>query len=162
MPISKLGANLLRYAVAKKVAKKAAESQSKAEADLISAMRAAGQETVSATLDSGANVKGTLVEGETVSYDFDRLKKQLTPAQWKKITVDVVDKTLLEAEVTVGNIDANVVAACSEVKPRKAFVKVSGDSFDDDEANAAARDVSLTANGRTKPAARRVKPSKKP
>lgn len=96
------------------------------EARIITALEKKGQKSL--VVMEGANkVSGTLVAPQRVTVDEERLRKALTAKDWKTITRLVLDKTLLEAAVAVNQIDANVVAQCSDVKDTKPYIKVSGD-----------------------------------
>lgn len=96
------------------------------EQNLVNALKSRGQSTVSTTLGSGATVKGTLVEGTRVTIDADRLKGALGAPLWKKVTKQVLDNEKLEAAVALGEVDPNVVAACSTEKDVKPYVRLSG------------------------------------
>ena len=133
-----------------------AMSGAAAAATLIADMVAAGQKTAALTLPNGDEVKGTLVTPQTVAIDEARLKAALGSKMWPKVTKAVLDKDALEAQVAVGNIDANVVAGCSTLKDIKASVRVSG-TYSAEEAVEVAKTVSIRdAKGRVKPAAKRI------
>lgn len=78
-----------------------------------------------ASHDCGSGVKITLVEPVRVVIDEARLKKSLGARLWGKITRQVVEKKLLEACIAVGEIDANVVAACADEVPSTPHIRVS-------------------------------------
>jgi hypothetical protein len=88
---------------------------------VVEALEQSGRSTVTAQ-----GVKGTLVKASTVVIDPDKLKGDLTAAMWKRVTKQVLDKEMLEAHVATGDIDPNVVAAASEEKFSKPYIKVSG------------------------------------
>lgn len=91
------------------------------QAMVVEAMKEAGQKTMSAS-----GVHGTLVESTVVEIDADRLKGELSAPMWKRVTKTVLDKEKLEAHVATGDIDPNVVASCSEEKPRAPYIRLSG------------------------------------
>lgn len=93
---------------------------------LIEALVAEGKKSISVTLDSGDAVKGTLVEPQRVTYDEGRLETAVGPKVWSKVTKRVLDKAKLEAAITMGDVDANVVAACAQVADSKPYVRISG------------------------------------
>lgn len=114
------------------------------EANIVDAMQQIGKKSISAQ-----GVKGTLVEGTTVNIDEDALKKALGAKTWGKVTKQVLDKAKLEAAVVIGDVDEVVVAQCSEEKPRKPYIRVSGEVA-----------VPNNSKGQPKPAAKkRVRPA---
>lgn len=119
---------LVTLAALKADEKRLAEKKAEVEKALCDALTKAGQKTVSIPLDNGKVLKGTLVEGQRVVYDSDRLQKTLGPKVWPKVSKSVLDATKLEAAITMGIVDPNVVAQCADVKDSKPYVKVSGDT----------------------------------
>ena len=79
-------------------------------------------------LEDGA-VKGTIVRVTRVVIDDVALEAALTSAMWNKITKRSLDKTMLEAQIVVGKIDAAVVAGASEEKANKPFLKITGSTL---------------------------------
>lgn len=67
--------------------------------------------------------KVNLVVSNTVVWNEDILEGLLTTAQWKRVTVAKVDKVRLEAELTVGRIDAELVEQAKSVKQSKPFLR---------------------------------------
>lgn len=67
--------------------------------------------------------KVSLVQSNTVVWNDEVLKELLTPAQWKRIRVEKVDKTRLEAELTIGRISEDDVAVARSVKQSKKFLR---------------------------------------
>lgn len=127
-----------------------AQRKEQVEKDLVEALEAAGDKTVSVNID-GHIAKGTLVKGTRVVIDAERLKKALPARIWGKVTKQVVDNTLLEAAVAIGDVDANVVADCSTVNDVRPFVRVTGDTA------GVAASVGAPTNGAA-PKKRAVKP----
>jgi len=121
---------LLQLAVIKAQADILAERKEEVQGLLVTTMRTHHASSISATLPTGETVKGTLVQGTRVVIDGERLQKQLTASQWKKVTTNTLDNRKLEAAVAIGVIDANVVAAVSTVNDVKPYVKVSGKTPD--------------------------------
>ena len=67
--------------------------------------------------------KVNLVQSNTVVWNEEVLKGLLKPAQWKRIIIEKVDKTRLDAELIVGRIDESVVDVARSVKQSKAFLR---------------------------------------
>jgi hypothetical protein len=123
---------LLRVARLKAKATAVAEAFEEAQAELVKALHDEGKKTCSATTDTGEKVKGTLVEGTRVIINEPSLKKALGAAKWAKVVKQVLDKERLEAAITMGEVDPNVVAQNSEELPNKPYVRVSGDKIPED------------------------------
>lgn len=138
------------------------EEKAGIEEVIVKGLQKSGNRTVST---NNGDLRGTLVEGTTITIDADGLKKVLTAAQWKKVTKQVLDKERLEAEITVGNIDANTVAAVSTEKDSKPYIRVSGTFRSKKNKPATPKQGVTTKNssGGTKPAAKKrvVRPKKK-
>jgi hypothetical protein len=153
---------LLDLARIKALEDELAKQKAAVQESLVTALKAVGQKTASATTDNGDSIKGTLVEAQRVTYDEDRLKKALGAPVWKKVTKQVLDKQKLEAEITVGAVDPNVVAGCASVADNKPYVKVTGSYSPSTLVDLPIGEVTIkNASGATKPAAKRVKPRKK-
>lgn len=73
--------------------------------------------------DGGRIITGTMVEGTTTVLDEEALRDLLTDAQWDAITIPAVDKGLLEAHILTGQIDADAVERCVEIRPRSPFLR---------------------------------------
>lgn len=71
------------------------------------------------------NLRMTVVRGTTVKINEASLKKALGAPLWRKVTKQVLDKPKLEEMVNSGDVDLNVVAAHTEVIPKKAYVSFS-------------------------------------
>ena len=67
----------------------------------------------------------TLVSASTTSWNDEVLKELLTPAQWKRIIVEKVDKARLDAELLAGRINSDEVAVAKTIKPSKPYLKNS-------------------------------------
>lgn len=102
------------------------EQKALVEETIMATMTKAGQKTATLTV-AGATMKATVVAGQRVVIDEGKIKSALDPKTWKKVTRVVLDKDKLEAAVALGEVDTNTVAACSEVKDVKPYVKVTGD-----------------------------------
>lgn len=72
--------------------------------------------------DAGG-VKVTIVEPSRIVIDENRLKRSLGARMWAKVTRTVLDRRLLDACIAVGDVDANVVANCSDEVPSKPYVR---------------------------------------
>lgn len=67
--------------------------------------------------------KVNLIQSETIVWNDEVLKELLKPVQWKRIVVEKVDKSRLEAELLVGRIDADEVSVAKSVKQSKPFLR---------------------------------------
>jgi hypothetical protein len=67
--------------------------------------------------------KLNLVQSNTVAWNEEVLKGLLKPAQWKRIVVEKVDKTRLEAELLVGRINEDEVDVAKSIKQSKPFLR---------------------------------------
>lgn len=124
------------------------------EARLIAALEVQGKDVLTAKTSQGGVIKGAVVRAERVVIDSEALENTLDKRLWEKVTKRVVDNALLEAHVVTGAIDEQVVAACSEVKQNKPYVKVTGDL----PTTVGLEPVTVVADsGREKPAMKRVK-----
>lgn len=71
------------------------------------------------------NLRITKVEPKQVEYLIDDLKKELSPARFKKITKPVVDKAKLSQEVQAGRIDGEIIGKCTEIKYKSPYILAS-------------------------------------
>lgn len=117
-----LSGDLVALGKLKREEKKMQEEIKELEAKVITQMQ-----TKKVSVFEVTGIKGTLVEGTTLTLDEEGLKAALPTATWNKITRQVLDKELLEANIVTGKIDADLVASFTEEKPRKPYVRVSGD-----------------------------------
>lgn len=85
---------------------------------LIAEMKEAGITKVETSLG-----KINLVQNNTVVWNEEVLRELLKPAQWKRIIVEKIDKTRLEAEITVGRIDGGEVEVAKSIKQSKPFLR---------------------------------------
>jgi uncharacterized protein with von Willebrand factor type A (vWA) domain len=67
--------------------------------------------------------KVNLIQSNTVVWNEDVLKELLKPAQWKRIIVEKIDKSRLDAELVVGRIDGSLVEVARSVKQSKPFLR---------------------------------------
>lgn len=72
-----------------------------------------------------ALVTGTLVEGTRLILDEPKLKKTLGAAKFKKVTKEVLDRSLLDDAIHRGAVAASDVAKCSEEVSNKPYVKIT-------------------------------------
>jgi polynucleotide 5'-kinase involved in rRNA processing len=72
-----------------------------------------------------ADVRITVVQGETVRYDTDALRDTLSPAKFRLITTPTVDKTKLSRAVQAGKVDLDTVNECATVTLNKPYIRVS-------------------------------------
>jgi hypothetical protein len=71
----------------------------------------------------GDLLTGTLVEVVRGVLDEGLLEESLTKKQWEAISVRKLDRDLLEAYVLTGQIDAELVERCTEMKANAPFIK---------------------------------------
>lgn len=77
------------------------------------------------TASAGEIIIGTYVRAERVEYLLDKLKRKLTPLQFKRATRPVVVKEALESMVMSGEVTLEDVESCSVVKPSAPYIKVT-------------------------------------
>lgn len=123
---------LLRVARLKAKMKATEEAFAEAEAELVKALHDEGKKSCKATADTGETVRGSLVEGTRVIINEPSLKKALGAAKWAKVVKQVLDKERLEAAITMGEVDPNVVAQNSEELPNKPYIRITGDKLPDE------------------------------
>lgn len=96
-----------------------------AQKRLVSEMDTAGETTIAFENEDGHTISGTLVKATRVVMDDEALQEMLTDEQWDKITTPVLDKSRLEAAVAMQIVSADTVAAASEVRENKPFIKMT-------------------------------------
>lgn len=94
-----------------------------AEERVLELLDGRGEKTHLSSLSNGW--MATAVYGETVTYDEERLTRELSTKDWDAVTVRKIDRRLLEAHVMSGVVDAHLVAECATIKPRKPFIKLT-------------------------------------
>lgn len=100
------------------------EEYSTLENEVIALMDKIGEKTATVSDESGA-LTGTVVRGSTLQINEDGLRKALGAKLWAKVTKRVIDKKKLEAFTVTGEISPMVVAAHSEEKQSKPYVRLS-------------------------------------
>lgn len=65
-----------------------------------------------------------IVHQSLTELDEQKLKKALGAPVFKTITVERVDRKLLESNIAAGKIDGVVVASCMEERPKKPYVLI--------------------------------------
>lgn len=88
------------------------------DAQIIDQMRNAGLKSIETSIG-----KVTLIQPVSVVWNEALLQDALTTAQWNRVTVRKVDKHLLEAELTVGRIDASIVEVARGTKESKPYLR---------------------------------------
>lgn len=106
----------------KAVSAAAATDASEAQEELIKMMETDGVQSIDADFPD-ATVKATVVGGTLIVLDEVKLKKKLGVALWKKLQKTSLDRQLLEDAIGRGQVQASVVAECSEEKQKKPYVK---------------------------------------
>ena len=161
------GNDVIRLAEIKQAIDLLAEEKAVVEARIIETMTVAQAKSSVTPAPWGGKVVATVVAAERVVINEESLKKALGAATWGKVTKQVLDKDKLEAHVATGAIPATTVAACSETKENKPYVRLSGDSKNPAMGKAVEEFVAdkavdtRNAQGGLKPAAKRVKKPKK-
>jgi hypothetical protein len=79
------------------------------------------------TATNGVPMAATFVDGtgKNTSLDDGKLQTKLGADRWKKVTKPVLDKTLLQAAVDKGIVQAAEVAACMNVGDKKSYASFS-------------------------------------
>ena len=121
-----LESDFLKLAKAKESAAELAKTIAELELAVIAEMTKVGVTNVSVSDDA---IKGTLVRVTRVVINDEQLETALGATMWNKVIKKVLDKDKLEAMIVVGKIDATVVAAASEEKVNKPFVKITGSTI---------------------------------
>lgn len=88
------------------------------DSQIIEAMRDAGLKSIETTIG-----KVTLVQPASTVWNETLLQDALTTAQWNRVSVRKLDKSLLEAELTIGRIDPSLVAAAKSTKESKPYLR---------------------------------------
>lgn len=88
------------------------------DSEIIETMRNAGLKSIETSLG-----KVTLIQPTSIVWNETLLQDALTTAQWNRVTVRKVDKQLLEAELTVGRIDASIVEVARSTKESKPYLR---------------------------------------
>lgn len=103
------------------------EDQKKAHtAELCDLMQASKDKTIKVTTSDGLIAQGTLVAPQpTLVLDEGKLKKNLGAKLWVAITTRVLDRKKLDAFLASGEIDAAVIAQCSNESPRTPYIKIT-------------------------------------
>ena len=121
-----LESDFLKLAKAKESAAELAKTIAELELAVIAEMTKVGVTNISVSDDA---IKGTLVRVTRVVINDEQLETALGATMWNKVIKKVLDKDKLEAMIVVGKIDASVVAAASEEKVNKPFVKITGSTI---------------------------------
>lgn len=150
---------LIEFALAKKAEQEADERAQAAHQAALDALAKAGVTRAEVVFPAGERLKASVVRAERVVTDYDLLRERIDDeGVWNSITKQVVDPALLEAAVAMGVVSKDDVAAVSETRPNKPFIKITGDASKValEEAALASREVSIRdSSGRVKPAAAR-------
>lgn len=73
----------------------------------------------------GRNVRATKVEAVRTTIDEKSLKHSLGEKLWLKVSTRILDKKKLEAFIATGEVDAMVVAECSNESTTAPYIKLS-------------------------------------
>lgn len=77
------------------------------QARVVEMMEERAEKSHISALDGGR--QATVVAGDTVTYDDEKLRKTINPAVWAHIITEKVDRAKLEKMVLSGDIDARLV-----------------------------------------------------
>jgi len=98
-------------------------------------IKSALDEVNSELLDLLADSDGETIDGETVKvirpsnkmeYDWDKLRAKVSDEQWKRITMNVPSKELLESAVSDGVIELSTVSDSTITIPgTRPYIKVT-------------------------------------
>lgn len=94
------------------------EQLSKVDESIIAEFQAQGLKSVETALG-----KVTLIQSNTVVWNESVLVETLSTAQWNRITERKLNKQLLEAELTIGRIDASLVEGAKSIKQSKPYLR---------------------------------------
>lgn len=75
------------------------------------------------TASASGSISVTLVKGERVKIDWDRFKKKVGAAVWKKITKDVPDQGLIDQAIVDGLFTLEDLAECSSTVPNSPYLR---------------------------------------
>lgn len=67
--------------------------------------------------------KVNLIVNNTVVWNEEVLAEILPTAQWNRVSVRKLDKARLEAELTIGRIDADEIEVAKSIKQSKPFIR---------------------------------------
>lgn len=103
------------------------EAISDHQAEAVDALEGLGIESIAFDDPSADNVKigASVVRQSTLQFDETKLRKKLGVKLWNRISTRHLDRSKLEQAVADGIIDAKVVAACSEEKAKKPFIRIT-------------------------------------
>lgn len=94
-----------------------------AEKDIIIAhMERNGRKNLTVDFE-GKSYSVTKIQATSVRIDEAKLQKGLGAKLWEKVTTRVLDKKKLEAYMASGEVDATVVAKCSEDHENAPYLK---------------------------------------
>lgn len=133
-PRKKVGAQNIPLDVTKEVletrrlkqeAEAAQERYDRARQDLLDKLQDSGRKTITVEDGDGTKLKATVVRGSNLHVVEERLKKALGAQLWKKVSVQKLDRKLLEDKIASGEVDPTVVAECTVETVRKPFVKIT-------------------------------------
>lgn len=115
---------LIRFRRANDTLKDVTDERAEAHDKVIVAMQEEGVKTI--TVEDGPdNILGTWVQGTRITIDEARLRKELGAAAFDKLCSKKLDGQLLEEAIAKGQIDATLVASCSNEAPNKPYVKLT-------------------------------------
>jgi len=110
----RIRAEAQQYALIKRDERGLEERRKEIGKRLLDDLREVGQKSVSCDVDDETRAVVRIKNREKQVIDEEKLKKQLGAKAFNKLTRRVLDEEKLEAAITLGEVDPNVVAACTE------------------------------------------------
>ena len=75
--------------------------------------------------EDGHEIKVTIVRPTSLKLNEEGIKSEISDAQWRQITKNVIDKKALEDAVARGNIEISVVSNNSKEVALKPYLKIT-------------------------------------
>lgn len=119
--LTRLGLDFARKWVACNMA---TSEKNTASVALLDAMKAAETTSLKVTGEHG-DAKLTVVSGERLVTDWEKVKRVVGAKMWEKITVRVVSPELVDQAIKSGAIDQAVIAECSELVPSQPYIRTT-------------------------------------
>lgn len=113
------------YLAARRHAEASAAASDAAKTDLIAALMEADVDAVLLYPEPTLQCKLTLRQGHRPVFDEVGLERALGSRMWARVTKPVLDRKLLEAQVTVGAIAQKTVAEHVEIVPNKPTIALT-------------------------------------
>jgi hypothetical protein len=119
------------YKVAEQDMKDAQEDLDTCKKAIVAYLQAAKQKTLIATAYE-RDWRVTVVERETIKFDEASLFKELGKRRFARVADLKLNKNLLEQAIASGEIDMDLVSACSVISKSDPFLRVTDATGDPD------------------------------